>query len=219
MELYSYFRSSAAYRVRIALNLKQIDYTVVPVHLVKGGGEQMAPAYRALHADGLVPVLIDGSGPDRVVLTQSLSILEYLEETHPLPALLPLSPAARAYARSIALTIACDIHPINNLRVLRYLQHELGVPDEARDVWYRHWCEHGLAALERTVVWQGRSGDFCLGDTPTLADCALVPQLFNAQRFKCNLTGMPTLLRINANCLALPAFARAAPALQPDAES
>lgn len=219
MELYSYFRSSAAYRVRIALNLKNLDYRIVPVHLVKSGGEQLAPAYRALHPDGLVPVLIDDAPAGRVVLTQSLAIIEYLEETRPLPALLPQAPAERAYVRSIALGIACDIHPINNLRVLRYLKHELGVPDPAKDAWYRHWCEQGLAAIERLLVSQGRSGDFCLGDAPTLADCALVPQVFNAQRFDCDLSAMPTLLRINANCLATEAFARAAPALQPDAET
>ena len=219
IELYSYHRSSAAYRVRIALNLKQIDYRVVPVHLVKGGGEQLAPAYRKLHPDGLVPVLIDQTVDGQVVLTQSLSIIEYLEETRPLPALLPKTAAARAYVRSIALAIACDIHPINNLRVLRYLKRELGVPEAAKDAWYRHWCEQGLAAIECGLVGQALSGDFCFGNTPTLADCALVPQIFNAQRFDCDLSGMPTILRINANCLALPAFARAAPALQPDAES
>ena len=219
MELYSYFRSSAAYRVRIALNLKHIDHTIVPVHLVKGGGEQLAPSYRHLHPDALVPVLIDDTAEGKTVLTQSLAIIEYLEETWPLPALLPYAPAARAYVRAIALGIACDIHPINNLRVLRYLKHELGVPDEAKDAWYRHWCEQGLAAIEYMLDSRGLAGDFCHGDSPTLADCALVPQVFNAQRFACDLTSMPTVMRINANCLAIAAFARAAPALQPDAES
>lgn len=219
MQLYSYFRSSAAYRVRIALNLKRIDYTVVPVHLVKDGGEQLAPAHRKLHPDGLVPVLIDDTTDGRVVLTQSLAIIEYLEETRPLPALLPQAPDARAYVRSIALGIACDIHPINNLRVLRYLKRELAVTDTAKDAWYRHWCEQGLAAIERMLVSEGKAGDFCYGDAPTLADCALVPQVFNAQRFDCNLSTMPTILRINANCLATEAFARAVPALQPDAET
>ena len=219
MELYSYFRSSAAYRVRIALNLKNIDYTIVPVHLIKGGGEQLAPAYRQLHPDALVPVLIDDTPAGKVILTQSLAIIEYLEETWPLSALLPQAPAARAYVRAIALGIACDIHPINNLRVLRYLKHELGVPDQAKDAWYRHWCEQGLAAIERMLVSRGLAGEFCHGDTPTLADCALVPQVFNAQRFDCDLTAMPTVLRIHSNCVARTAFARAAPALQPDAET
>ena len=219
MELYSYFRSSAAYRVRIALNLKNIDYTIVPVHLVKGGGEQLAPAYRQLHPDALVPVLIDDTVAGEVVLTQSLAIIEYLEETQPLPALMPQAPVARAYVRAIALGIACDIHPINNLRVLRYLKHELGVPDPAKDAWYRHWCEQGLAAIERMLVSRGLAGDFCHGDTPTLADCALVPQVFNAQRFDCDLTAMPTVMRIHANCISHAAFARATPALQPDAET
>ena len=154
-----------------------------------------------------------------MVLTQSLAIIEYLEETRPLPALLPQAPAARAYVRSLALGIACDIHPINNLRVLRYLKHELGVPDAAKDGWYRHWCLQGLAAIERLLVSHEYAGDFCHGDVPTLADCALVPQVFNAQRFDCDLTAMPTIMRINANCLATEAFARAAPAVQPDAET
>ncbi len=219
MQLYSYFRSSAAYRVRIALNLKHIAYTIVPVHLVKNGGEQLAPAYRQLHPDALVPVLIDDTSDGKVVLTQSLAIIEYLEETRALPPLLPKAPSARAYVRAIALGIACDIHPINNLRVLRYLKHELGVPDDAKDAWYRHWCEQGLAAIERRLVSEGHAGDFCHGDAPTLADCALVPQVFNAQRFNCDLTAMPTIMRINANCLATKAFALAAPALQPDAEA
>lgn len=219
MKLYSYFRSSAAYRVRIALNLKNLDYTIVPVHLVKGGGEHLVPAYRALHPDALVPVLVDDHAHGRVVLTQSLSIIEYLEETHPSPPLLPKAPAARAYVRSIALGIACDIHPVNNLRVLRYLKRELGIAEAAKDGWYRHWCEQGLGAIELALDSQGLAGNYCFGDAPTLADCALVPQVFNAQRFGCDLTAMPTILRIHANCLTLSAVARAAPALQPDAET
>lgn len=219
MELYRYFRSSAAYRVRIALNLKNVDYTIVPVHLVKGGGEQRTPAHRQLHPDALVPVLIDDAMGGRVVLTQSLAIIEYLEETRAQPALLPQVPAARAYVRALALGIACDIHPINNLRVLRYLKHELGVPEPAKDAWYRHWCMQGLAAIERMLVSHAYAGDFCHGNAPTLADCALVPQVFNAQRFACDLTGMPGVMRIYGNCQAINAFARAAPALQPDAEA
>jgi len=214
MKLYSYFRSSASYRVRIALNLKGLPYEVVPVHLRRGGGEQLAPTYRTIHADGLVPALAVEQG----VLTQSLAIIEYLEELHPLPALLPASALDRAYVRSIALAIACDIHPINNLRVLRYLAHELKVDDTARDAWYRHWCAQGLAALEAVLARDARTGKFCCGDTPTMADCCLVPQVLNAQRVNTDLSAMPTVMRINANCLALEAFSAAAPDRQPDAE-
>jgi maleylacetoacetate isomerase len=214
MKLYSYFRSSASYRVRIALQLKGLPYEVVPVHLLKDGGQQFSPEYRQLNPEALVPALLD----DGQVLTQSLAIIEYLEETHPTPALLPANPFDRAYVRSLALSVACEIHPLNNLRVLRYLVHELGVNEDAKNAWYRHWCEQGLAAVEATLARGQRSGAFCYGDTPGLADCVLIPQVFNAQRLKCDLSAMPTILRINEACAALPAFIHAAPASQPDAE-
>lgn len=197
MELYSYFRSSAAYRVRIALNLKGLPYDYRAVHLLKDGGQQLAPQYRALNPNALVPALVDGDA----VLTQSLAIVEYLEETHPQPPLLPSDALGRARVRAIAQTIACDIHPLNNLRVLKYLKHELKVSEEAKNAWYKHWVELGLAGVEAM-----------------LADLCLVPQLANARRFGCDLSAMPTLARIEAACAELPAFQQAAPAAQPDAE-
>lgn len=215
MKLYSYFRSSASYRVRIALNLKGLACDVVPVHLLRGGGEQLSPEYRRLNPDALVPSLQLDEG---TVLTQSLAIIEYLEETHPQPALLPAAAHDRAWVRSIALAIACDIHPINNLRVLRYLVGEMKLSEEDKNRWYRHWVEQGLAAVEQTLAKDPRRGRYCLGDTPGLADCFLVPQMANAQRMQCDLSHVPTLVRINEACLALEAFAAASPARQPDAE-
>lgn len=215
MKLYSYFRSSASYRVRIALNLKGLACDIVPVHLLRGGGEQLQPDYRRLHPDALVPALqLDGGE----VLTQSLAIIEYLEDTHPTPPLLPADPLDRAWVRSIALAIACDIHPINNLRVLRYLTGEMKLAEDDKNRWYRHWVEQGLAAVEQTLVHDPRSGCFCFGDTPGLADCFLVPQIANAQRMQCDLSHVPTLVRINDACLAQESFAAASPARQPDAE-
>jgi maleylacetoacetate isomerase len=217
MKLYSYFRSSASYRVRIALNLKALSYEVVPVHLTRHGGEQLTTEYRQLNPDALVPTLLDDSA-DSQVLTQSLAIIEYLDETYPQPPLLPKNAIDRAYVRGVALSIACEIHPLNNLRVLRYLTRDLKVSEEDKDAWYRHWCEQGLAALEAKLATDDRVGIFCFGDSPGLADCVLIPQIANAQRFNCDLSAMPTVLRINAACLALDAFANAAPARQPDAE-
>lgn len=218
MKLYSYFRSSASYRVRIALNLKQQPYDIVPIHLLRNGGEQFSPEFRQLNPDSLVPALIDDSAADPAVLTQSLAIIEYLEETHPEPPLLPGNAIDRAYVRGLALTIACEIHPVNNLRVLRYLVRNLKVDEDSKNAWYRHWCEQGLAAVETMLARDARVGTYCYGDTPTLADCCLVPQVANAQRMNCDLTQMPTIMRINEACLALDAFAKAAPANQPDAE-
>ena len=215
MNLYSYFRSSASYRVRIALNLKGLPYELTPVHLLRGGGEQFNPDYRKLNPDALVPSLQLADGD---VLTQSLAIIEYLEEAYPLPALLPTDPIDRAWVRSIALSIACDIHPIDNLRVLRYLQNELGVSEEAKNRWYRHWVEQGLASVERVLAHDTRVGQFCFGDAPGLADCLLIPQVANGQRMNCNLSAMPTILRINEACMKLAAFVDASPAHQPDAE-
>jgi maleylacetoacetate isomerase len=216
MKLYSYFRSSASYRVRIALNLKALPYEVVPVHLIRHGGEQLAPEYRKLNPEALVPSLLDDAAGS--ILTQSLAIIEYLDETHPEPPLLPQSAIDRAYVRAVALSIACEIHPLNNLRVLRYLTRDLKVSEQDKDAWYRHWCEQGLATLEEKLATDKRVGMFCYGDSPGLADCVLIPQIANAQRFNCDLSTMPTILRINAACLVLEAFASAAPARQPDAE-
>ncbi|MBC3919430.1 maleylacetoacetate isomerase [Undibacterium sp. CY18W] len=218
MKLYGYFRSSASYRVRIALNLKGLDYEQVAVHLVKNGGEQFAPAYRALNPDALVPVLQDEYEGHAVTLTQSMAMIEYLDEVYPQPALLPSSAIERAHVRALALSIACEIHPVNNLRILRYLTGTLQVSDDQKNAWYRHWCDEGLKVLEQKLATDARTGRFCFGDEPGMADCFLVPQIANAQRFNCDLSGMPVLMRIHQACLEHPAFIKAAPANQPDAE-
>lgn len=214
MKLYSYFRSSASFRVRIALALKGIDYEYAAVHLLQGGGQQFAAGFKAINPAALVPVLDD----DGTVLTQSLAIIEYLDETRPLPPLLPATAAERARVRAIALAIACEIHPLNNLRVLGYLNKTLGIAQEERNAWYRHWVETGLAAVEAMLAGDPRTGACCHGDSPTLADIFLVPQIFNAQRFKARLDHVPTVMRIHEHCLTLPAFAASVPAEQPDAE-
>ena len=210
LELFSYFRSSASYRVRIALALKGLDWRYVPVHLQKN--EQLAPAYAERAPARLVPLLRDGE----LDLTQSLAIIEYLDETHPEPPLLPAAPAERSRVRAIALDIACEIHPLNNLRVLRYLVHEMGVSEEAKNGWYRHWVESGLEAVERTLA-RGPAGRYCHGDTPTLADCALVPQIFNARRFDCRLDHVPTVMRVFEACMRHDAFASTQPSACADA--
>ena len=215
MKLYTYFRSSASYRVRIALNLKGLPCEMIPVHLLRDGGEQLKPEYRKLNADALVPSLVLDDGH---VITQSMAIIEYLEEVHPEPALLPKDPLDRAWLRSLALAIACDIHPINNLRILRYLTGEMKVSAEDKDRWYKHWCEQGLAAVEQMLANDRRVGRYCYGDTPSLADCLLVPQVANAQRMHCDLSAMPTVMRINDACMQQPAFLAASPARQADAE-
>lgn len=214
MKLFTYFRSSAAYRVRIALNLKGLAYEAVPIHLLKNGGEQRQAEYRAINPAGLVPALQDNGA----TLTQSLAIIEYLDETHPQVALMPSDPLGRARVRGLAMAIACDIHPIANLRVLQYLTGPLGVSEEAKNEWFRHWVREGLAALETQLARDGQTGRFCHGDSPTLADCCLVPQVFNAQRFNIEMAPFPTIMRINAACLELPAFAAAHPSQQPDSE-
>jgi maleylacetoacetate isomerase len=213
VKLYDYFRSSAAYRVRIALNLKGVSPERAFVHLRRGA--QRDADYLGLSPEGLVPLLATDDG---AVLTQSLAIIEWLEETHPSPPLLPGTPLERARVRGLALAIACDIHPLNNLRVLNYLTGTLGVTDNARDAWYAHWCRVGLQALETRLAREPATGRHCHGDAPTLADVCLVPQLANARRVTLDLAQFPTLLRIEAACQALPAFADAAPSKQPDAE-
>jgi maleylpyruvate isomerase len=212
--LHTYFRSSASYRVRIALNLKGLDAHHVPVHLTRNGGEQNQEAYKALNPQGLVPVLSEGD----LHLSQSLAILEYLEERYASPALLPASIADRAYVRQLALDIACEIHPLNNLRVLKFLTGTLGLTEGAKLEWIRHWITIGFEALERKLATAPQRGAFCFGDEPTLADCCLVPQMFNARRFEINLAPFPTLRSIDEVGQAHPAFAAAHPSVQPDAE-
>lgn len=213
MQLYGYFRSSAAYRVRIALNLKGSAYRQTVRHLRKG--EQRDPAFLALNPQGLVPALETDDG---TVLTQSLAIIEYLDETCPQPPLLPDDPLGRARVRSLAQLIACEIHPLNNLRVLKYLKAPLGHEQTTIDTWYRHWVVTGFEALEQRLAGEAATGAFCHGDRPTLADVCLVPQVANARRFDCDLAPYPTIRRIDARCLELPAFRDAAPERQPDAE-
>jgi maleylacetoacetate isomerase len=215
MKLYSYFRSSASFRVRIALALKGLAYDYVPVHLLKGGGQQFAAEFKAMNPAALVPVLQDDDGN---ALTQSLAIIEYLDETHPNPPLLPADAAGRARVRALALSIACEIHPLNNLRVLGHLTKTLGVSEEQKNAWYRHWVETGLETVEAMLAGDARTGMYCHGDVPTMADVLLVPQIFNAQRFNCRLDHVPTVMRIHQQCLGLSAFATSVPTEQPDAE-
>ncbi|WP_028998015.1 maleylacetoacetate isomerase [Azohydromonas australica] len=212
MQLYNYFRSSASYRVRIALALKGLAYEYKPVHLQKK--EQFAESYAAVSASRLVPLLRDGDAS----LTQSMAIIEYLDETHPQPPLLPSDPLGRARVRALAQDIACEIHPLNNLRVLRYLAHDLKVGEDDKNRWYRHWVETGLEVVERQLADHPSTGRFCHGDTPGLADCVLVPQIFNAQRFNCRLEHVPTVMRVYEACMQLDAFDKTQPSACPDAE-
>lgn len=211
MQLFNYFRSSASYRVRIALALKGLSYDYMPVHLARN--EQLGETYGAVSASRLVPLLRDGEHS----VHQSLAIIEYLDETHPEPPLLPASPVERARVRALALDIACEIHPLNNLRVLRYLVGPMGLEDEAKNRWYRHWVETGLETVERQL--QTRPSRYCHGDTPGLADCLLVPQVFNAQRFNCRLDHVPQLMRVFDACMQLPAFEATRPENCPDADA
>lgn len=215
MIVHGYFRSSSAYRLRIALNLKRLDPERRYVHLTRNGGEHRADEYRTLNPQGLVPTLQLADG---IALTQSLAIIEWLDETHPEPPLLPRQPVARAHVRAMAQVIACEIHPLQNLRVLTYLRGELGQDQTGLDRWCQRWLGEGLAACENLVAQNG-GGTFCFGETPGLADICLIPQLFSADRFKVDLNPMPRLRAIRAACEALPAFADAHPARQPDAEN
>jgi maleylpyruvate isomerase len=210
MRLYSFFRSSAAYRVRIALNLKGVEYDVVPVNLP--GSAHRTEEFRALNPQATIPTLDD----DGTILWQSLAIIDYLDARFPSPRLIPEEPVARARAQALAQAIVCEIHPLNNLRVLNYLRGELKLDDAAVKKWYSHWIAEGFGPLE-TLVGRWSGGRYCFGDTLTVADVCLVPQVYNARRFKCDLTPYPTLVRIAAGLEAEPAFARAAPSLQPDA--
>ena len=211
LQLYSYFRSSAAYRVRIALELKGLPYSYVPVHLLRDGGQQHSSDYQRVNPASLVPTLVDGDHP----LGQSLAIIEYLEETHPQPPLLPAAPVERARVRALALDIACEIHPIDNLRVLRYLTRDMHVSEDDKNRWYRHWVETGLEVVEQQLA--ARPGTFSHGDTPTLADCVLVPQIFNARRMDCRLDHVPEVMRVFEACMKLDAFEQTRPERCPDA--
>ena len=212
MKLHNYFRSSASFRVRIALELKGLAYDYVAVQIVKG--EHRKQPFAALSADGLVPLL--EVGDDK--LSQSMAIIEYLDEVHPTPALLPPDALGRARVRALAQSIACEMHPLNNLRVLRYLVRDLKVADEEKNQWYRHWCREGLEAFERQLSRLPTSV-YCYGDTPTLADCCLVPQIFNAQRFDVNFDGLTRTLAAHEACMKLPAFQKAQPSACTDFEA
>ena len=212
LKLYGYWRSSAAYRVRIALNLKGLAFENLPVHLVKDGGQQRSADYKGLNPQGLVPLLVDGD--ERI--SQSLAILEYLEEVFPLPALLPDDPADRARVRSLALHIACDLHPLNNLRVLQYLSGPLGIADEAKQQWIQHWMHPGLAGVEQGLA--AFDGKLSRGKRPGYLEACLVPQVYNARRFACDLSAYPRILQMTEQCESLEAFANAAPEVQPDAQ-
>lgn len=209
--LYDYWRSSAAYRVRIVMNLKGLNYRQQPVHLVRNGGEQHQADYVRLNPQHLVPTLMHGD----LVLTQSLAIMAYLDEEFPEPHLLPIDAAGRARCRALAQLVACDMHPLNNLRVLSYLRDELGVADEARNQWYHHWVAEGFRAYEELL--RSVSGRYSCGDQVTMADCCLLPQVYNAQRFQCDLSPYPRIQAITERLREIPAFADAAPELQPGA--
>lgn len=213
MKLYTYFRSSAAFRVRIAFNLKGLAYEPVFVHLAKG--EHRKPDYAKVNPQALVPTLVLDDGTR---LNQSLAIIEYLDEKHANPALLPKESKALARVRSLSYLVACEIHPLNNLRVLQHLKRALGQNEDQINAWYRHWIGDGLAKLEAELTSGGQAGDFCYRDKPSMADCCLVPQIFNAKRYNCDLAPYPTTMRVFDACMKLEAFDRAQPSKQPDAE-
>ena len=213
LTLYSYWRSSAAYRVRIALNLKGLDYDLHPVHLVRDGGEQHSEAFQALNPQQLVPVLLHGQR----VLRQSMAIMEYLEETFPDCPIMPATARDRARVRAIATAVACDIHPLNNLRVLQFLEHDWNVPQPERDAWVKRWISTGFTAIEAMLLDNPSTGDFCEGELPSIADCCLIPQIYNARRFAIDINQYPTIARIESNCLTLDTFDAARPENQVDA--
>lgn len=213
LTLYSYWRSSASYRVRIALNLKDLDYQIVPVHLVRDGGQQFAEPYRLLNPQSRVPLLVDGD----FRVAQSLAIIDYLDALQPLPRLIPAAPQLRAQVQAFSLAIAADLQPLQNIGTLNYLRDTLGLDAAGRAQWLRHFLERGLMALEAEVASRPTT-PFVFGDAPTLADCALVPQIFSARRFDCDMAKFPRLTQIAGDCERLPAFERAHPAQQPDAE-
>ncbi len=215
MKLYGYWRSSAAYRVRIALNLKGLDYEVAPVHLLKDGGEQLQAEYQAINPQGVVPALVDGD----VNIGQSLAIIDYLETRYPEPPLYPQSAEARAFAQQLALVVACDIHPLNNLRVLKYLKRTLEQGDEARNDWYHHWVEGGFTAMEKLLDGRDWQGPYCLDGQVTIADACLIPQIYNARRFGIAMDEFPSLVKIEQACMELEAFQGAAPENQVDANT
>lgn len=207
LKLYDYYRSSASYRVRIALNLKKIGYDAIPIHLVNNGGEQFSANYLKLNPQGLVPSLDIGGK----IITQSLAIIEYLDEVHPEPPLMPADPLMKAHARAFALTIAADMHPVNNLRVLKYLTETFKISDAQKSEWYQHWLIKGFAALEQQIISTGAKTPYCFGETPTIADICLVPQMYNARRFQCDVTPYPNLCRIDNHCQQEAAFSLARP--------
>jgi maleylpyruvate isomerase len=214
MKLYNYFRSSSSYRVRIACNLKGLQYEYLPIHLNRNGGEQFSEEFLSLNPQALVPVLDDGVSR----VSQSLAILEYLEETHPQTPLLPYASKDRAAVRELSQYIACEMHPLNNLRVLKFLTGTLGLDETQKQTWITHWLRTGLTALERQLSTSPTRGAFCFGDKPTMADCCIVPQAFNARRFGVDIAEYPTLAAIERNCEALDAFRDAHPSRQPDTE-
>jgi maleylacetoacetate isomerase len=214
LRLYSFWRSSAVYRVRIALNLKQLDYEIMPVHLVRDGGQQHRAEFQNMNPQEQVPVLMHGNR----VLRQSMAIMEYLEETFPENAILPSNARDTQRVRSISQMIACDIHPLNNLRVMQYLEKEFAATQAQKDAWMRNWISNGFSALEKVLANSPSTGSFCEGDTPSMADCCLVPQVYNADRFQVDMKAFPTIARINQTCCELEEFKRAHPSVQPDAE-
>ena len=215
MKLYTYYRSSSAFRVRIALNIKGIDYESVPVHLVKDGGQHQHADYLAKNPQGLVPLLETDQGE---FISQSMAIMAYLDRVIAEPALVPSEPMAQARVNALTQTIVSDIQPLNNLRVLKYLTGDLGLSEEQKQQWYQHWIAKGFSALEAMLTNSSTTGDYCFGDTPTVADCVLIPQIYNAERFHCPMDDYPTLNRINTHCLAQTAFINALPENQADAQ-
>jgi len=214
IELYSYYRSTTSYRVRIALNFKELDYNIIPVHLIKDGGEQHKTEYKSINPQGSVPTLID----NETTISQSMAIIEYLEEKYPSPALLPKDIEQRSYVRQISNIIACDIHPVNNLRILKYLTNELEISENKKSEWYKHWINESFKSLEEIIKTSPfKTSKYCCGDQVSMADMCLIPQIYNAHRFNISMENYPILAAIEDNCLSHPAFIKATPENQPDA--